>query len=333
MSSAAAAQDKEPLVRVDDLRIQFDGDAGPVRAVDGVSFDIREGETVALVGESGCGKSVTAAALARLVPEPPGRYVGGRVQLAGQSVLDLSTAELRSLRGSTISYIFQDPSVSLNPVFRVGYQIGEALRLHDGATDVEAETVKLLRMVGIADPERRARAYPHEMSGGMQQRVMIAMALACRPRLLVADEPTTALDVTIQAQILELLTQLQGELGMAILLITHNLGLVAGMAHRTHVMYAGQIVESGETETVLRAPRHPYTRGLLRAVPRLEAVSGRLQGIEGTVPNPARMPAGCRFHPRCPMAQPACSASEPAYVDTGVGHMSRCPYWQEMDAE
>jgi oligopeptide/dipeptide ABC transporter ATP-binding protein len=220
----------------------------------------------------------------------------------------------------------------LNPVFRVGYQIAEALRLHRRQVDIDQEVVELLRMVGIADPERRARAYPHELSGGMQQRAMIAMALACRPRLLVADEPTTALDVTIQAQILELLADLQKRLGMAILLITHNLGLVAGMAHRTHVMYAGQIVESGDTERVLRSPRHPYTKGLLQAVPRLQAVQGRLKGIDGVVPNPFRMPDGCRFHPRCPMARDICRQSSPAIVAAGEDQASRCHFWQEVSA-
>lgn len=318
------------LAEIKDLRIHFDAEGEPVRAVDGIDLTVGHGETVALVGESGCGKSVSSLALARLVPEPPGRYAGGEVLYEGKDVLRMNQDALRDLRGNKISYIFQDPSASLNPVFRVGYQIGEALRLHRRKVNVREEVVNLLRMVGIADPEERAHAYPHEMSGGMQQRVMIAMALACHPRLLVADEPTTALDVTIQAQILDLLVSLQQQLGMAILLITHNLGLVAGVAHRVYVMYAGRIVESGPTEEVLARPRHPYTKGLLEAVPRLSGTSERLAGIEGVVPNPARMPSGCRFHPRCPMRQAVCEEKEPELERGSGDRRSRCHFWREL---
>ncbi len=323
-------QSNNMLAEVKDLRVYFDAESGPVRAVDGIDLAIGQGETVAVVGESGCGKSVTSLALARLVPEPPGLYAGGEVLYEGRNVLGMNEDELRDLRGNKISYIFQDPSASLNPVFRVGYQIAEALRLHRRDVKVREEVINLLRMVGIADPEERARVYPHEMSGGMQQRAMIAMALACHPKLLVADEPTTALDVTIQAQILELLTSLQNQLGMAVLLITHNLGLVAGVAHRVYVMYAGRIVESGPTEEVLTRPRHPYTRGLLDAVPRLGGTSERLKGIEGVVPNPARLPAGCRFHPRCPLRQTVCEEKEPILEQVDAAHASRCHFWQEL---
>lgn len=318
------------VAELKDLRVHFDMEGDPVRAVDGIDLTIGQGETVALVGESGCGKSVTSLALARLVPEPPGIYAGGQILYEQRDVLRMKREELRDLRGHKISYIFQDPSASLNPVFRVGYQIAEALRLHRKDVGIREEVVNLLRMVGIADPEERADAYPHEMSGGMQQRAMMAMALACRPKLLVADEPTTALDVTIQAQILDLLMSLQYQLGMAILLITHNLGLVAGVAHRVYVMYAGRMVESGPTEEVLAHPRHPYTKGLLEAVPRLQGNEERLQGIEGVVPNPARMPSGCRFHPRCPMRQAMCEEREPDLQKVADNHDSRCHFWRDL---
>ena len=322
----------QPLIDVQGLHIHFGTADQPIRAVDGVDFSIGAGETLALVGESGCGKSVTAMALAKLLPAPPARYIAGRILYQGKDVLAMKEQPLRKIRGDDIAYVFQDPGGSLNPVFRIGYQIGESIRLHRPGTPVQAEVVDLLRRVGMADPERTARAYPHELSGGMQQRAMIAMALACRPRLLVADEPTTALDVTIQAQILDLLGSLQEELGMAILLITHNLGLVAGVAHRVHVMYAGRIVETGATADVLTAPRHPYTRGLLHAVPRLSGVEGKLTGIDGVVPNPARLPGGCRFHPRCPLRRARCEQEEPVAHHVAAGHTSRCHFWQEVSA-
>lgn len=321
----------EKLLEVRDLRVYFGSRERPVRAVDGVSFDMREGETVALVGESGCGKSVTAMALSRLVPEPPGFYAGGEVLYRDQHVLQLDERSLRDIRGNEISYIFQDPGASLNPVFRIGYQIREAIHLHRPDDDAEHEVLELMQMVGMSDPQRATRAYPHELSGGMQQRAMIAMALACRPRVLIADEPTTALDVTIQAQILELLVKLQAELGMAMLLITHNLGLVAGVAHRINVMYAGRIVEAGETVDVLTRPRHPYTAGLLKAVPRLQGGDERLVGLEGTVPNPAGWPEGCRFAPRCPMRQPRCEAEDPPANRIAEGRYSRCHFWEQLN--
>jgi oligopeptide/dipeptide ABC transporter ATP-binding protein len=320
------AEEEDPvLLRVEGLRVHFRTRGRPVHAVDGVYFDIRAGETVALVGESGSGKSVTALALTRLAPEPPARYVGGVVVYGGEDVLRMGEARLRALRGNEIAYVFQDPATALNPVFRVGWQIREALRLHRPEETGDEEVLRLLRLVGIPDPERRRRAYPHQLSGGMQQRVMIAMALACRPRLLVADEPTTALDVTIQAQILELLRSLQQEFGMALLLITHNLGLVADLAHRVNVLYCGRVVESGPVREVLVSPRHPYTQALLHAVPRLEGGRGRLPGIPGAVPNPAALPAGCPFHPRCPRARDECSREDPRETAAG-GRTYRCHY-------
>ena len=314
------------LLEVRDLRTYFGSETAPVRAVDGVSLKIRRGETVALVGESGCGKSITALSLARLAGGTA-RYVSGAVAFEGRDVLKLTEAELRAVRGRDIAYVFQEPNASLNPVQRVGDQIAEAIRLHRQDVKISMEVVRLMRLVGLPDPEQRMKAYPHELSGGMQQRVMIAMALACAPKLLVADEPTTALDVTIQAQIMELLGDLQLKLGMAVLLITHNLGLVAGVAHWTYVMYAGRIVESGPTETVLAGPRHPYTKALLEAVPKLEGSRSRLQGIEGTVPNPGRLPAGCKFHPRCPRCQDVCREQEPGWSEAGSGQQVRCHFW------
>ena len=326
------------LLEVDDLKVHFmtggppasrhGGKAWraspPARAVDGVSLEIGRGETVALVGESGCGKSVTALALARLAPSPPAVIAGGSIRFEGQDVLAMSDADLRRLRGARIAYVFQEPGASLNPVFRVGWQIAEALRLHRQGTSDGEEVIRLLGLVGMSDPERARRAYPHELSGGMQQRVMIAMALACRPALLVADEPTTALDVTIQAQIMNLLVSLQNELGMAMLLITHNLGLAAGAAGRVYVMYAGRIVETGPTRQVLLNPRHPYTRGLLAAVPSLEGTAAGLKGIPGTVPAANRLPPGCRFHPRCQQCRDICREREPELVATGAGQSARC---------
>ncbi|MFC1461655.1 ABC transporter ATP-binding protein, partial [Verrucomicrobiota bacterium] len=284
----------------------------PIRAVDGVNLTIHEGRTAALVGESGCGKTVTALSFARLITQP-GYVAGGRISFGGRDVLSMDTASLRHLRGAEISYIFQEPATSLNPVFRVGYQIAEAIRMHRKGVSVRKEVMQLMKRVGL--PEHRVRAYPQELSGGMQQRVMIAMALACRPKLLVADEPTTALDVTIQAQILDLLVGLQQELGMAVLLITHNMGLVADVAHRVYVMYAGRIVESAPTEELLTSPAHPYTLGLLAAVPRLSDSNERVTGIQGSVPNPARLPTGCKFHPRCPRAQERCRQEEPELTE------------------
>lgn len=315
------------LLDVEQLSVFFRTRTEPIRSVNGVSFDVTPGETVALVGESGCGKSVTALALTRLVAAP-GYVAGGSIRFAGRDVLAMDQAQLRKMRGAEIAYIFQEPAASLNPVFRVGWQIAEALHLHRTGIDVRQEVISLLSRVGLTDPERRLRAYPHELSGGMQQRVMIAMALACRPRLLVADEPTTALDVTVQAQILDLLVGLQAELGMAVLLITHNLGLVAGVARRVNVMYAGRVVEKGPVEQILSQPAHPYTCGLMAAVPRLSGGKTRMLGIPGTVPNPARLPSGCPFHPRCPKAQSLCTQVDPQETSVTEEHRVRCHFWK-----
>ena len=309
---------------VRDLRVSFFTDEGEVRAVDGVSFGIRRRETLALVGESGCGKSVTALALAKLIPTPPGVYKGGQVLLDGQDVLVMNNEQLRAIRGARISYIFQEPATSLNPVFRVGDQIKEVLRLHRREAATDEEVIRLLKLVQIPEPAQRACDYPHQLSGGMQQRVMIAMALAGAPELLVADEPTTALDVTIQAQVLELLKELQRTVGMSILLITHNLGILSGLADRVAVMYAGRIVEYASAEELLSKPRHPYTKALMRSIPRLGARAERLETIPGNVPNAACLPPGCKFHPRCLVARFDCARDpEPPLVEQRV----RCRYW------
>ena len=315
-----------PLLEIKNLQLDFSTDAGPVRAVDGVSMTIEAGETVCLVGESGSGKSVTALSIARLVPTPPARYVGGEILVNGRDVLKMVKPELYEIRGGVVSYVFQEPSASLNPVFRVGNQIKESLKLHRPRHATDAEVIRLLKLVGIPAPESRHRDYPHQMSGGMQQRVMIAMALASEPKLLVADEPTTALDVTIQAQILDLLRDLKQRLGMAILLITHNLGIVGDIADRVAVMYAGQIVELAPAHDLLRRPLHPYTQALMNSVPKLGAGTTRLTAIPGTVPNLGEFPSGCRFHPRCPKAQADCAQKPPELVEVESGRWVRCPF-------
>jgi oligopeptide/dipeptide ABC transporter ATP-binding protein len=316
------------LLDVRGLRISFHTEEGEVRAVDGVDLTLRRGETLAVVGESGSGKSVTALALARLVATPPGVYRGGEVRFEGADVLRMDDRQIRAIRGAKISYVFQEPATSLNPVFRIGSQIKESLRLHrpDKATDDEVE--RLLRLVHIPEPRQRLQDYPHQLSGGMQQRVMIAMALACNPALLIADEPTTALDVTIQAQVLDLLKELKQKIQMSILLITHNLGIVGDLADSVAVMYAGRVVEYAPAAELLQRPRHPYTLALMNSIPRLNAHTERLQSIPGSVPNPARLPTGCKFHPRCNRAQPDCARDpEPALLEGRV----RCPYWDRPD--
>ena len=321
-----------PLLEIRNLQLEFGTREKPVRAVDGVSLSIDAGETVCLVGESGCGKSVTALSIARLVPTPPARYVGGEILLNGRDVLKMSQAELRQIRGGVVSYVFQDPGTSLNPVFRVGSQIKESLKLHRPERATDEEVVRLLRLVNIPAPESRLKDYPHQLSGGMQQRVMIAMALASEPKLLIADEPTTALDVTIQAQILELLIDLKKRLGMAMLLITHNLGIVSDIADRLAVMYAGQVVEMAPAAALLRRPFHPYTRALMNSVPKLGHENERLQAISGTVPSLGAWPKGCRFAPRCPSAaaHPDCVENMPELIEIEPQRWVRCSYAKEL---
>jgi peptide/nickel transport system ATP-binding protein len=317
------------LLEIRNLKLDFGTGERALRAVDDVSLSVEAGETVCLVGESGSGKSVTAMSIARLVPTPPARYVGGEILLHGRDTLKMSKAELCDIRGGVVSYVFQEPSASLNPVFRVGNQIKESLKLHRPQQATDQEVIRLLKLVGIPAPESRIKDYPHQMSGGMQQRVMIAMALASEPKLLVADEPTTALDVTIQAQILDLLRDLKQRLGMSILLITHNLGIVGDIADRVAVMYAGQIVELAPAVALLRRPLHPYTRALMNSVPKLGGGAQRLLSIPGSVPNLGAFPSGCRFHPRCALAQPDCAQNEPQLKEVEPGRWVRCPYWSK----
>jgi peptide/nickel transport system ATP-binding protein len=323
--------EETPLLSVRDLVTSFRTDAGIVRAVDHVSFDVPRATTVALVGESGCGKSVTALSLLRLVASPPGRIESGIVSLEGRDLLALSEREMRDVRGNLVSMIFQEPMTSLNPVYTVGWQIVEAIVLHQRKSRKGARehAVELLRMVGIPEPETSVDAYPHQLSGGQRQRVMIAMALACEPKLLLADEPTTALDVTIQAQILELLRALQERLAMSILLITHDLGVVAENAQSVVVMYAGRVVESAPVTELFARPMHPYTRGLLDSIPRPGADHGarrrtRLRTIEGIVPNLRDLPRGCRFADRCAMCVEACTREEPPFEQVAPGRSARC---------
>jgi oligopeptide/dipeptide ABC transporter ATP-binding protein len=323
-----AADGAAPLLELQGLRTVFGTRGGDVRAVDGVDLVIRRGETVGLVGESGSGKSVTARSIMRLVPTPPGRYAGGRILFDGVDLLSLSEAEMRDLRGGRIGMIFQDPMTFLNPVFTAGEQVAEAIRRHQGANKAEArrQTIELFRTVGIPNAEQRYDTYPHQLSGGMRQRVMVAIALSSKPDLLIADEPTTALDVTIQAQILELLKRLQREFGMSILLITHDLGVVAEMCDTVAVMYAGRVVEQAPVEALFADPEHPYTAGLMNAIPRVEFPDDPPRPIAGAPPDMARPPAGCRFHPRCPYAEAICVEEEPALRVLSPGHLSACHF-------
>jgi peptide/nickel transport system ATP-binding protein len=319
-----------PLLEVEDLRTWFFTRDGVVRAVDGVSFRVMPGETLAIVGESGCGKSVTALSLLRLVPSPPGRIVSGSIRFAGRDLLSLNDAEMRDIRGNQISMIFQEPMTSLNPVMTIGRQIGEILELHQGLSRIRARrrAVEMLRLVHIPEPERRIEQYPHELSGGMRQRVMIAMALACNPKLLIADEPTTALDVTIQAQILDLMRELKQKIDAAIVLITHDLGVVAEMAERVVVMYAGHKAEEAPVGPLFRRPLHPYTKGLLGSVPRLGMASAegppRLAEIPGTVPSLKDPMPGCRFAARCSFATEICHSQMPAFEEKQQQHFAAC---------
>jgi len=313
------------LLEVDGLKTYFYTDEGVLPSVDGVSFQIHRGETVGVVGESGCGKSVTAMSILRLIPQPPGRIVGGAIRFDGRELTTLTDAELRRVRGNDIAMIFQEPMTSLNPVYTIGDQIIEAILLHQDVTGEEAreKALSMLDAVGIPAAKIRIDEYPHQMSGGMKQRVMIAMALSCEPELLIADEPTTALDVTIQAQILELLAHMQTSMGMAVLLITHDLGVVAETADRVVVLYAGRMAETASTEALFQQPRHPYTVGLLASLPEMAPPGSRLSTIEGMVPSPLEFPTGCRFRTRCDRATDAC-VEEPQPTDFGSGHVVWC---------
>jgi len=318
-------QKNNPLVNIENLKIYFGSSENPVRAVDDVSVSITPGDFVAFAGESGCGKSMTAYALTRLLPRAA-RWEAGQIYIKGRDVSQMNHRALHALRGGTVAYIFQEPGSSLNPVMRVGHQIAEAVKRHQPATDNETEVLRLMQRVGLPEPKQKRKAFPHELSGGMQQRIMIAMALACRPDLLVADEPTTALDVTIQAQIIDLLCELNRELGMAVWLITHNLGLVHETAKRLYIMYAGKIVEEGLTADVLKHPAHPYTQKLVKAIPQLDKTSKRLQGIPGQLPVPDDWPTGCRFHPRCERADERCRQTEPSINSVGEQHHVACHF-------
>jgi oligopeptide transport system ATP-binding protein len=321
----------EPLLEVRNLRTEFVTQEGIVHAVNGISYTLHEGEALGIVGESGCGKSVSALSLMRLVPSPPGRIVSGEVLFEGRDLLKLKDEEMRRIRGNKIAMIFQDPMTSLNPVLTIGRQISEALELHKGLDRRAARkrTIELLEMVGIPSARTRVDDYPHQFSGGMRQRVMIAMAISCEPRLLIADEPTTALDVTIQAQILDLINRLRRELGMALILITHDLGVVAGVCDRIAVMYAGYIVEEASAEDLFSDPRHPYTLGLLRSVPRIDQPRReRLIPIEGFPPDLIYLPQGCPFVPRCAYAVERCELENPALRPVAPGHRVAC--WVEV---
>ena len=318
----------DKVLDVRNLKTSFYTSQGLIPAVDDVSFHVNRGETLGIVGESGCGKSVTSLSVLRLVPSPPGVIEAGETLFEGNNLLGYSDSAMRKVRGNEIAMIFQEPLTSLNPVFTIGNQISEAIMLHQGVGSAKAteRTIEMLKLVGIPLPERRVKEYPFELSGGMRQRVMIAMALSCNPKLLIADEPTTALDVTIQAQILRLMKQLKKEIGMAIMLITHDLGVVAEMAQRVIVMYAGKIVEEAPVISLFRKPLHPYTSGLLASIPQLDVEKKRLHVIKGTVPNLADMPGGCRFNPRCPYADDKCRTTEPDLCEVEDGRKVRCWY-------
>jgi oligopeptide/dipeptide ABC transporter ATP-binding protein len=318
------------LLEVEDLRTHFETSAGLVRAVDGITYEVAEGETVAVVGESGCGKSVGALSILRLIPDPPGRIVGGRIRFNGRDLLALSEEEIRRVRGREIGMIFQEPMTSLNPVLTIGLQLTETIRQHFPVSKEAAEkrAIELLGMVGISDPARRLKQFPHHLSGGMRQRVMIAVALSCEPKLIIADEPTTALDVTIQAQILELMKDLTRRLGVALIIITHNLGVVARYANRVNVMYAGRIVESGTAHDIYHNPKHPYTLALLRSVPRMDQPrKAKLDPVEGQPPDLMRLDAGCAFRPRCRFAVERCHRAAPPLETVAGGHLSAC--WEQ----
>ena len=321
------------MLSVQDLSVYFISDGRIARAVDGVSYEVRQGETVCLVGESGCGKTVSALTILGIIPRPPARIMGGKVLFDNQNLLELGEKEMERIRGNRIAMVFQEPMTSLNPVFTVGDQIRETIMIHEKISEKELRVrcVQLLRDVGIPSPEERLKDYPHQLSGGQRQRVMIAMALACNPDLLIADEPTTALDVTIQAQILNLFRDLQRARQMSLLYITHDLGVVATIADRIYVMYAGIIVEQGDAGAIFHSPQHPYTQGLLASLPSRSKRGSTLHSIPGTVPDPAYKPPGCPFHPRCPFAIESCRIEFPRMCDYGTGHVSRCPVLYERE--
>ena len=330
----------ETILDVAGLKTYFYTRAGIVKAVEDLTFTLSRGETLAIVGDSGCGKSMTALSLMRLIPEPPGRIAAGKIVLDGRDLLTLDEESMRQVRGNEISMIFQEPMTSLNPVLTVGNQIGETLRLHQKLSEAEikARTIDMLRLVGIPEPEQRAREYPHQLSGGMRQRVMIAIALACNPKVLIADEPTTALDVTIQAQIINLMIDLQRELGTAMILITHDLGVVAETAQRVIVMYAGRKVEEASVEALFERPMHPYTRGLLDSVPHLTSISGdeapeHLNEIPGMVPALSNLPQGCAFAPRCKFADDQCTAQYPPFELKSDGHWAACWHSERLSGD
>ncbi|MBN2240352.1 MAG: ABC transporter ATP-binding protein [Dehalococcoidales bacterium] len=322
----------EKVIEIENLRTYFYTDEGEVRAVDGVSYHVNRGESLGLVGESACGKSVSAMSIMRLIPYPPGIIVGGKINFKGQDLLRISDEELRKIRGSQIAFVFQEPTTSLNPVLTVKLQLSESLELHRGISRSEGteEAIKLIKLVGIPDAERRAEDYPYQFSGGMQQRIMMAMALACNPDLIIADEPTTSLDVTVQAQLLELIDNLRTQYGTAVILITHNLGVVARYVDRVNVMYAGRLVESGPTDVIYGQPRHPYTMGLIRSVPRLDLPRKRkLYVIDGLPPHLAHLPTGCAFSPRCKYAIDKCHTDRPDLMEIGDNHYSAC--WRHSE--
>jgi len=322
-----ATVDEQKVLEVKDLRTYFYTEDGEVRAVDGLRYDVKKGESVGLVGESACGKSVSALSIMRLIPYPPGIIVGGEVIFKGQDLLKISEAEMRHIRGNRIAMIFQEPMTSLNPVLTISRQLSEALELHRGLDKKAAaeEAVKLLQLVGLPDAEKRVGDYPHQFSGGMQQRIMIAMALSCNPELLIADEPTTSVDVTVQAQLLELINNLRAQFGTSVIIITHNMGVVARYADRVNVMYAGRLVETAPTDILYSEPKHPYTMGLLASVPRLDLARKRkLSVVDGLPPNLARLPKGCAFCPRCYLAINRCREEKPELEEVGENHYSAC---------
>ena len=324
---------KEKLIEIRKLKTYFSTKRGILRAVDGVDFEIYSGETLGLVGESGCGKSVTARSIMRLIPEPPGKIADGEIWFKGRDLLKLKLEEVRRVRGNDISMIFQEPMTSLNPVFTIGNQISEAILLHQNISKKEAmvQTVEMLRKVDIPMPEKRVNEYPHQLSGGMRQRVMIAMALSCAPQLLIADEPTTALDVTIQAQVLDLMNSLKSKFGMSMLMITHDLGVIAETADRVAIMYAGEIVEYADINTLFANYKHPYTYGLMNCVPPIDREIDRLITIAGTVPSYYKLPQGCRYHTRCPLADDKCYFQKPEMKEVKKGHKVSCWHYKEVE--